>query len=346
MKDPAFSIVMPVYNGERHLREAVASVQAQTERSWELIAVDDGSSDGSRAALISMAAEDGRIVVKPQQNAGVAAARNAGMRLARGEFVTFMDQDDVLHPRALETMRAALETTGADAASGRAVDFLTTEGARRFCASPQERSAVSTSETPVADVLHPGQAGRDGVRASVWARCYRRSAAEGLTFPDGVFGADDWVFTMRFMAKARKVAYTKDVVYLHRAHPDNVTSAMPARYILAMLDAVSTVAREWCDDPNGPKVPRDEFARSLSSHIQLWGMMLPALKRYMPEESRRIRKALVTLRSEGLLPFVSASHAIRYALSRAGLGALLPVLWRGRFRNMARARANHASEVG
>ena len=175
---------------------------------------------------------------------------------------------------------------------------------------------------------------------------YRRAALAGLSFPDGVFGADDWVFTMRVMAKVKRHATLPDVVYLHRSHADNISAAMPMQYILAMLGAVETVAAEWCDAPEGPRVPRAEFARSLSSHVQLWGMLLPCLKRYSASEKRALAEALARLRREGLLPFVSAGHTLRCFFVRHGLMPLVPVFWRRRFRSMAKARANHAEEVG
>ena len=346
MDAPLFSIILPVYNGTRYLREAIESVQAQTERSWELIALDDGSADGSGEMLEKLAAADSRIRFVRHANCGVATTRNRGLAAAHGYYVTFLDQDDLLHPRALSRFAAAFAETGADAVGGMAVDFLTPEGARRFCSTDNVDAKPSVVPDPVAATLHPKPPYSTGIRASVWARGYRRSALDGLKFPDGVFGADDWVFTMRVMAKVRRYAALPDTVYLHRSHPDNISAAMPMRYIVAMLDAVGVVAGEWCDDAAGPHVTRSEFAHALSSHVQLWGMMLPSLKRYSRNENRAHVQALVRLRKAGLLPFVSASHALRYWLVAHGLKSLLPVIWRRRFRNMANARANHAEEVG
>ena len=343
MDSPLFSVVLPVYNGARYLREAVESVRAQTCADWELLAIDDGSTDASPELLSELAAMDARIRIERRTNGGVAAARNCGLSRARGEFVTFLDQDDFLHPGALARFADAFADTSADVVSGRAVDFLTTDGARRFCANETNAGALLVSETPVQDVLHP-RPDRPGVRASVWARAYRRDILSGISFPDGVFGADDWVFTMRVMAKVARHATRDGVVYLHRSHPDNVSSAMPMRYILAMLHAVETVSGEWCDA--GPCVPREDFARALASHIQLWGLLLPCLKAYSREDERALAAALLRLRQKNLLPFVSFGHALRYLFVRMGWRRLLPVFWPRRFRNMAIARANHAEEVG
>ncbi len=105
---PAISIVMPCYNGARHLAQSVASVQAQTRADWELIIVDDGSRDDSWQVMQVLAAADPRILPLQQANAGAAAARNNGLAHARGRLLAFLDADDTWRPEFLEHMSAAL----------------------------------------------------------------------------------------------------------------------------------------------------------------------------------------------------------------------------------------------
>lgn len=99
---PAVSVVMPVYNAERFLTEAIASVRGQDWTDWELIAVDDGSTDASCNILARMAALDPRIrVLHSGGNHGAGVARNMAMDTARGRFLAFLDADDVWHPQKL-----------------------------------------------------------------------------------------------------------------------------------------------------------------------------------------------------------------------------------------------------
>ena len=95
---PLVSVIIPVYNGGRHLRAALESVFAQTYRPFEVIVVDDGSTDDSSA--IAQSFPDVRYI--HQQNQGVAAARNRGIDAARGEFFAFLDQDDLWTPEKLK----------------------------------------------------------------------------------------------------------------------------------------------------------------------------------------------------------------------------------------------------
>lgn len=108
------SVVIPVYNAERFLRHPLESVLAQTHSDWECICVDDGSTDGSGAILDEYAAKDARFRAIHQPNGGEGAARNAGMDVATGELVAFLDADDAWHPDALKLVAETREKTGAD----------------------------------------------------------------------------------------------------------------------------------------------------------------------------------------------------------------------------------------
>ena len=98
------SIIIPVFNVAPYLRACLDSIVAQTYGDWEVICIDDGSTDSSGLILDEYSKADGRIVVVHQINAGVCRARNNGLRMARGEYITFVDSDDVLRESAYEKM--------------------------------------------------------------------------------------------------------------------------------------------------------------------------------------------------------------------------------------------------
>lgn len=100
---PTFSIIIPCYKVEKYIRECLDSVLAQTETSWEAICVDDGSPDNTGKILDEYASKDRRIKVIHQPNAGLSAARNAALAVATGDWLLYLDSDDMLSPWALET---------------------------------------------------------------------------------------------------------------------------------------------------------------------------------------------------------------------------------------------------
>ena len=113
---PLLSIIVPVYKVENYLQKCIDSILAQTFTDFELILVEDGSPDGCPALCDAAAAKDARIRVLHQKNGGLSAARNAGLDVARGEWIGFVDSDDYIAPEMYETLYKAVQSTGADLA--------------------------------------------------------------------------------------------------------------------------------------------------------------------------------------------------------------------------------------
>lgn len=105
MKDGLVSIITPCYNGEKYIRETMESVIAQTYQQWEMVVVDDGSTDSSASIVSEYEKCDSRIKLVKQNNAGSAAARNNGIRLAEGQYIALLDADDLWHNDFLEKQR-------------------------------------------------------------------------------------------------------------------------------------------------------------------------------------------------------------------------------------------------
>lgn len=110
---PTISVIVPVYKVEAYLDRCVQSILNQTYTDFELILVDDGSPDGCGALCDAWAEKDSRIRVIHKQNGGLSDARNAGIEIAEGKYLTFVDSDDYIHPKMLEALYEAIQKTGA-----------------------------------------------------------------------------------------------------------------------------------------------------------------------------------------------------------------------------------------
>jgi hypothetical protein len=153
---PRVSVVLPVYNGEPFLAEAVDSILAQSFRDFELIAIDDGSRDASGEILASLARADRRVIALHQANAGVVAALNRGLTLARGELIARMDADDVAHPERFARQVAFLDAHPDIAVVGCAVTLIDEGGApMRDVAYPGTPEAVAQFLEIGAALAHP-----------------------------------------------------------------------------------------------------------------------------------------------------------------------------------------------
>lgn len=112
METPEISVIIPVFNAEKYIAQCLRSVQEQDVEDLEVICVDDGSTDGSAAMVEELAARDPRIRLIRQENRSAGAARNHGMRYARGKYLHFMDADDALYPGIYRRAADRLEQTG------------------------------------------------------------------------------------------------------------------------------------------------------------------------------------------------------------------------------------------
>lgn len=122
---PIVSVIVPVYNVEKYIHRCVDSILAQTFTDFELILVDDGSPDNCPAICDEYAESDSRVIVIHQENQGQSAARNNAVALARGEWIHFVDSDDLIHPQMLEILYKAVIETGANISMCTAVEAQT-----------------------------------------------------------------------------------------------------------------------------------------------------------------------------------------------------------------------------
>ncbi|NMO50353.1 CDP-glycerol:glycerophosphate glycerophosphotransferase [Actinoplanes sp. TBRC 11911] len=178
------SVVVPIYNVAPYLEECLASVAAQYHRHLEVIMVDDGSTDDSGAIAAAFAERDRRFILVTQANAGLGAARNTGTRHATGDYLMFVDSDDVLPPYAAELLISSIEATGSDFACGNVLR-LTSRGLHQsgLHKTPFATTRLGTHVSRHSSLMDDRTA---------WNKVFRRSFwdAHELAFPEGVLYED------------------------------------------------------------------------------------------------------------------------------------------------------------
>ena len=209
---PAISVIVPVYKVEAFLPACVASILGQTFADFELILVDDGSPDGCGALCDVYAGQDARVRVIHRQNGGLSAARNSGIAAATGEFLAFVDSDDLVAPDYLERLHAALHTAGADMALC-AVEDVNEDG------SPLEHPEITA---PAAAGSFSGKAllaeffGPNATCYTVaWNKLYRAEVWKLLHYPEGRLHEDDFV-AHRLFWRCDRVVCLADHLYCYR----------------------------------------------------------------------------------------------------------------------------------
>lgn len=213
MANVKVSVIIPCYQNGRTVEKTVRSIQAQTLRDWELIMVDDGSTDDTGRILDQLEQDEPRMRVIHQPNGGVSAARNAGLAAAQGDWVTFVDADDLLLLDGLETL---LGLTDAD------TDIVCGAYAMRYI-DEGNREEIHTCRDGAYQTVIESLIRGDSALNSMCARLYRREMllAHGTAAPVGVRIGEDVLFNLDAFSAARRWVITDTLVYVYEFGGDS-----------------------------------------------------------------------------------------------------------------------------
>lgn len=212
---PFISIIIPVFNAEKYLGECLDSIASQTFTDWEVILVDDGSTDSSPQLCDEYSQRDERFRTFHQENAGTSAARNTALEHCRGDYVTFMDNDDWwINQTCLERV--------VDSLRQRPVDLLWHMSCRSDGAGSQILDTQPTAfgatvaQLPVADAIR-FIIDHDLTTSAVWTKIVKRSLIEehSITFPTGMRN-EDTQWSAKVIAYCRSVAWHDERFYVYR----------------------------------------------------------------------------------------------------------------------------------
>lgn len=211
--EPLISVIVPVYKVEQYLAKCVDSILNQTYRNLEVILVDDGSPDHCGEICDTYAGKDSRVKVIHQQNGGLSSARNAGMAVATGEYVSFVDSDDILVADGLEHMLTLAEKEQADLVIG---DHIRFEDALPSVSEDGIKTSVRSRTEAMEEFFRNG--------CAAWARLYRREIHDGIKFPAGEINEDEAI-VLQLLDRCRRIAYTDRIVYFYRSRIESITTS-------------------------------------------------------------------------------------------------------------------------
>jgi len=265
VQEPLVSVVMPVRNRERLVAEAIASLRRQTFSRWELIVIDDASTDGTAQAVRALAVEDRRIrLLSVSKQSSIAAVRNHGLRIAAAPLIAGMDSDDLSHPDRLERLVRELEKRPDIAAIS--------SWALKIDGQGKEEGAVRTSchsvdlhwETPLVDpLLHP-------------ASMIRREALMAVGGYDESYAlCEDSRLWVMLDQKGYRFSVVGEELYSLRWHTDNVTQR-PESAVCARRAYASYWKSPEPEYPARAIAWIDEALGSLAGNLLIWGTGIAA----------------------------------------------------------------------
>lgn len=221
------SIIVPIYKVEKFLSRCIDSLLGQTYSDFELILVDDGSPDRCGEICDRYAQVDSRIRVIHKENGGLSDARNTGLSLVQGDYISFVDSDDWVAPQYLERLLKGLLTARADICECEV--YRTSGDAFDEAISSKLQVQAFGSLLALKQLILDGE-----FHQHVWNKLYRREVIGDISFPGGKTNEDEF-WTYQVFGKAGKIAKIADVLYNYYQRPNSI---MGAEYSLKRLDSL------------------------------------------------------------------------------------------------------------
>lgn len=238
MKDCLISIIIPIYNTEKYLRECLDSVTNQSYKNLDIILINDGSTDRSKEICEEYVNKDKRIRLINQKNMGAAMAKNTGLDLIRGDLFSIIDSDDILHPNNLEMLYKNMINTDADIIEG---NFTTTLD--KF---NNELNIKNSIDKKNIKVFNTEKALEELIisrkfHQTPWNKLYKTELLKNIRFPDGKY-IDDEYWTYKLFLNAKQVSSLDLITYYYRQHE---SSTMGKSYSVRRLDAVDALYERY-----------------------------------------------------------------------------------------------------
>ncbi len=224
MSKPVISVIIPVYNAELYLRECLDSVLRQTYRDLQIILVDNGSTDNSGAICDECDVKDSRVQVIHKKIGGPSSSRNAGLAAAEGEFISFVDSDDMISPVFMES----LLLPGADV-----TQCGYTSDLKRL-----KRDPVTVFESMDGFEMSEKLCTEGAlVNTVVWSKLWRKECFDGIRFPEGRIYEDEFV-TWRTFWGVKHIARTGAPLYYYRRRSGSLMNSREAAHSIDGVDAL------------------------------------------------------------------------------------------------------------
>ncbi|MBB5520092.1 6-hydroxymethylpterin diphosphokinase MptE-like protein [Amphiplicatus metriothermophilus] len=237
-KELLISVIVPAYNVDSYIEECLDSLVAQDDDNFEVVIVDDGSTDGTSKIIDEYCARRPNFMSVRQDNSGLGAARNAGVKVSRGEFILFVDSDDYVSSNAISALRAEQKRGDFDVVTGRFVR-VSEDGVAHAVRTDQLPQHEIPQECPP---LSPSEKVLGAFAPSVaWARLYRKSLIQenGLVFPPRA-PHEDLYFTFKALAFSKRVSQISDEIYFYRQRDGSISKRVSEAHI-------ETIFAQWRD---------------------------------------------------------------------------------------------------
>lgn len=303
MIKPLISVIVPVYNAQKYLPMCLNSILAQTFKDFEVICVDDGSTDNSLTVLQEYAAKDKRIKVIHQENQGVSVARNYGMQKATGNYIYFMDSDDFICSQWFER---AVEIINAYHPDCLMCDYReVTNYEVPLC--DFEKTVAQKLENPLAIFMQK----HSSIYPNLWTKIYKAETIGKQRFDENMIYSEDLWFNLEFLAKAQTFYHLPQKMYAYVKRIDSITaSKFTERKAHSFLQCCANIQKKF------GKTPHFKTMRNNISNLNL-KFVLKNLQK-LPDKGKSCEKKIFELLRCGAIGYKNLPWKYKLKLWKIG----------------------------
>lgn len=291
------SVIVPVYKVEQYLPRCIDSILKQSYTDIEIILVDDGSPDSCGAICDEYAKKDARIQVVHKENGGLSSARNAGMKVAQGDYISFIDSDDWVDENFIKTLVEVMVKEDADMS---ACTFCRTKG------DAVERSQFNQEVEAIVKEKYFCIFSERFYAGYAWNKLYKREIIQehGLLFDETIFNGEDFPFTLEYVHYANKVAFTRQDLYFYFFRETGIMQSirLSARFATILWAREKALAFLAQHAPDCYDICKASYL-SILAKIKMMAMLEPEKHKELYNEAnekiKKQRKGLFSLKRVG-----------------------------------------------
>lgn len=300
------SIIIPVYNREKYIEECIRSIQAQSYKNYEIILIDDGSTDDTLSICRTLAQEDPSIRILESGHVGVSAARNMGLEAVKGAFVFFLDSDDIIHPNLLESLVTAMKETGAAMSGTQCLSIWEQNWHKAYEYIEKNPGQGETSSQTFEETLEALFGGKSPL-GMIGGVMMRRDIIADTRFRTDLYIGEDFYFIYENMIKGGSTEFLKQKWYFARNHANNTSWDFGYTGFMNRLLRRELVwkSEEAFGRPQNAAQQKNEAFGLYAHFVGIKGL---------PREERRKIKKVMRDYGKVLFPALSRNNKILYIL--------------------------------
>lgn len=258
------SIIIPIYNVEKYLKQCIESILNQTYKNFEMILIDDGTKDNSGIICDEYAKKDSRIKVIHQKNMGLSGARNTGLKIATGDYISFIDSDDFIDNKMFEVMLLALKKSDTDIVECGTI--FCNEVGEYIRENTINKTKIYNSKEQIKELLISGS-----ITTTSWGKLFKKELFKNFEFPLGKYHEDTFT-TYKLLHFSQKTVVLNKGFYHYRQVNGSI---MNSSFNLKHLDSIEAILeRSKFIEKNYPEYKKYDYANIVYSCCKVYERIL------------------------------------------------------------------------